>query len=66
MDKLRSRAEQDSLTGLYNRKETEMRIKEQLDRNADKNCALFMIDTDNFKQVNDTKGHMPVSYTHLL
>lgn len=58
MDKLRSRAEQDSLTGLYNRKETEMRIKEQLDRNADKNCALFMIDTDNFKQVNDTKGHM--------
>lgn len=58
MDKLRSQAEQDSLTGLYNRKETETRIKAQLERNPDKNCALFMIDTDNFKQVNDTKGHM--------
>lgn len=58
MNKLRSQAEQDSLTGLYNRKETELRIKEYLDRKPEKCCALFMIDTDNFKQVNDTKGHM--------
>lgn len=58
MDKLRSQAEQDSLTGLYNRKETETRIKEQLDATPDQRCALFMIDTDNFKQINDTKGHM--------
>ncbi len=25
---------------------------------SDNQCALFMIDTDNFKQINDTKGHM--------
>lgn len=58
MDKLRSQAEQDSLTGLYNRKATEARIKQHLGKNPGQNCALFMIDTDNFKQVNDTKGHM--------
>lgn len=58
MNKLRSQAEQDSLTGLCNRKETELRIKEYLVRKPEKCCALFLIDTDNFKQVNDTKGHM--------
>lgn len=58
MDRLRSQAEQDSLTGLYNRKETEKRIKQFLDSKPDLCCALFMVDMDNFKQINDTKGHM--------
>lgn len=58
MDRLRSQAEQDSLTGLYNRKETEKRIKQFLDSRPELNCALFMVDMDNFKLINDTNGHM--------
>lgn len=58
MDVLKTRAERDALTGLYNRNETEKRIKAYLDERPAKLCALFMIDTDNFKQINDTKGHM--------
>lgn len=57
-EELRIRAERDALTGLYNRKETEKQIKGYLDQKPDHLCALFMIDTDNFKQINDTKGHM--------
>ena len=51
-------AEKDALTGIYNRAETEKKIKEYLAENLDKMGALFMIDTDNFKQINDTQGHM--------
>ena len=58
IQKLRYRAEKDALTGVYNREETEKRIKRYLEMHSDNQCALFMIDTDNFKQINDTKGHM--------
>lgn len=58
MDRLRSQAQQDSLTGLYNRKETEKRIKQFLDSKPELPSALFMVDMDNFKLINDTKGHM--------
>lgn len=58
IDDLRRRAEQDALTGLYNREETECRIKRYLKENPDKTCALIMLDTDNFKSVNDKQGHL--------
>lgn len=58
MEELKARAEQDALTGLYNKNETEKQIKAYLDDKPQESCALFMIDTDNFKQVNDTEGHM--------
>ena len=58
METLQHRAEKDALTGIYNRAETEKQIKEYLSENEDTTNALFMIDTDNFKQINDTKGHM--------
>ena len=58
IEDLKIRAECDALTGLYNRNETERQIKDYLDRRKQALCALFMIDTDNFKQINDTKGHM--------
>lgn len=58
MDTLRRRAERDALTGLYNREETERRIRGYLQERPDEICALFMIDTDNFKQVNDSQGHL--------
>ncbi len=49
----------DSLTGLPNRAMMRQTIDEAL-RNAtrrQKGCALFMIDLDRFKNVNDTLGH---------
>ncbi|GKH31624.1 diguanylate cyclase [Muricomes sp. OA1] len=51
-------AEKDSLTGIYNRAETEKQIKRYIVENSNAMGALFMIDTDNFKQINDTNGHM--------
>ncbi|RGY97957.1 EAL domain-containing protein [Clostridium sp. AM58-1XD] len=56
--KLRRRAERDALTGLYNREETDMLVRHHLQDMPRQQCALFMIDTDNFKQINDTNGHM--------
>ena len=49
----------DSLTGLPNRAMMRQTLEEAL-RNAThrrKGCALFMIDLDRFKNVNDTLGH---------
>ncbi|MBS7008087.1 EAL domain-containing protein [Anaerostipes sp.] len=58
LQKLRHRAEKDALTGIYNRETTEEQVQEYLEAQPDSSCALFMIDTDNFKQINDRKGHM--------
>ena len=52
-------ARTDSLTGLPNRAMMRQMLDEAL-RNAahrQKGCALFMIDLDRFKNVNDTLGH---------
>jgi diguanylate cyclase (GGDEF)-like protein len=49
----------DSLTGLPNRARMEHLLDEAL-ANSDRrkqSCALFLIDLDRFKQVNDTLGH---------
>lgn len=50
--------EKDALTGIYNRAETEKQIEEYIIKNANKKGALFMVDTDDFKWINDSKGHM--------
>ena len=47
----------DGLTGLYNRKEIQSRIENQL-KTVDKyEFSIIMLDIDNFKKVNDTYGH---------
>lgn len=46
----------DALTGLYNRAFVEKNMKELIDQGNV--GALFMIDLDNFKKVNDTYGHI--------
>jgi diguanylate cyclase (GGDEF)-like protein len=49
----------DSLTGLPNRAMMRQTLEEALRNSAhrQKGCALFMIDLDRFKNVNDTLGH---------
>lgn len=54
---LRSRAENDALTGLYNRVEFETRIAHFLETQEHPRGAFVMIDIDNFKQLNDVFGH---------
>lgn len=53
------KAERDSLTKLYNKIAARSRIQELLQgRKESEEFAMLIIDMDNFKQVNDTRGHM--------
>lgn len=58
IEELRQRAAKDALSGLLNRDTMELHIRERLrTMEAGETCALFIMDLDNFKQVNDTLGH---------
>lgn len=50
-------AEQDEMTGLLNRAAANRYIRQYLDSAADNHHALFFLDVDNFKSLNDTLGH---------
>ena len=56
---LQKRAERDSLTGLYNRMTTQSLVESYL-YSCEPNArgALLIIDIDDFKQVNDSWGHL--------
>lgn len=58
VEDLRKRAELDALTGLYNHSEMEHRAEQYLNGNPETVCAMFIIDVDNFKLVNDRQGHL--------
>jgi len=59
-EQLRYLAEIDTLTGLANRHMFEMGLKKALSRASrhGSHLALLMLDLDNFKNVNDTLGHI--------
>lgn len=53
------KAERDQLTGLYNRAASERNINASLSIGArDMKSAFLLIDLDNFKEINDTMGHV--------
>ncbi len=56
---LREQAVTDSLTGLYNRRYLETRLREEAGRGKRHGSAftLMMVDLDNFKTYNDREGH---------
>jgi len=50
----------DGLTGLFNRRYFDINLLKELRRASryDKDFSILMLDIDNFKDVNDTKGHL--------
>lgn len=60
LSRLRELTIRDELTGLYNRRHFSARlaqIREEADREGE-HFSLLMIDLDNFKRINDSKGHL--------
>lgn len=57
--KIQELAERDSLTGVWNRRAIEARIRTERDRfrRTGQGCALAVFDLDHFKRVNDELGH---------
>ena len=52
------RAQNDGLTGLYNKAESQKKMEEYLDWKHCEEGALFLIDVDDFKYINDQFGHL--------
>ncbi len=57
-NRMRETAKRDLLTGLYGKIAFEGELTRYLNEKQDLNCAVVFLDLDNFKNVNDTFGHI--------
>lgn len=59
-NKIKTRANRDGLTRVYNRRSFDERLVEEFKRHQrlSTDLSLLMVDLDHFKKVNDTYGHM--------
>lgn len=59
IEELSHKAQRDPLTGIFNKRTTELLIINRLEESAsDERHALLLIDVDNFKEINDRLGHL--------
>jgi len=60
VDELKIVAMKDGLTGLYNRKAFNIKVKSTLEkaREAGEPLTVILLDVDRFKEINDTFGHL--------
>ena len=56
--KLSRLSEEDSMTGLLNRRGGIKRINEYMESHPDEVCAFLVFDGDHFKKINDSYGHL--------
>lgn len=56
-ERMRDQMQRDPMTGLYNKVATQEISRRLLEENPDRQFAFFILDIDNFKQVNDQCGH---------
>lgn len=50
-------SQRDAMTGLYNRRGMEVKLREMLERSDADTCLAFVIDMDGLKYINDHYGH---------
>ncbi len=55
--RMQHKAERDPLTGIYNRAAFEKYVNEVLADSAKRQHVFFLLDIDDFKNVNDSRGH---------
>ncbi len=58
MELLEAKTQTDSGSGLYNKQATELSVRQCIKEETDTGHAMIIMDIDNFKAINDSRGHL--------